>query len=271
MHASTNAPARQPALYLPHGAGPCFFMDWDPPGMWDPLAGWLRGALADLPSRPQAILMISAHWEAAQFTVGSSPAPGMLFDYSGFPAHTYQFRYASPGSPELAARVRERLATAGLPVVEDAQRGYDHGTFIPLMLMAPEADIPVVQLSLRSGLDPLEHARAGRALQPLRDEGVLLVGSGMSYHNMRGYRRVESGPVSERFDAWLTETTAIDDPEERGATLARWAQHPDGRASHPREEHLMPLMVAAGSGASGGRRVFSDRVMETVVSAFRFD
>jgi aromatic ring-opening dioxygenase catalytic subunit (LigB family) len=260
-----------PTLYIPHGAGPCFFMDWNPPDMWTRMGDWLRNAIAALPARPGAIVMISAHWEEPRYTVGSAERPGMLFDYSGFPPHTYAFSYASPGSPALAARVRSLLAAAGLPEGEDRARGYDHGMFIPLMLMAPEADIPVIQLSLRAGLDPVEHVAAGRALAPLRDEGVFLVGSGMSYHNMRGYGRRESGPVSDRFDAWLTETVAIADPGARAEALGAWASHPDGRASHPREEHLIPLMVVAGSaGEAPGRRVFSDRVMETTVSAFQF-
>jgi aromatic ring-opening dioxygenase catalytic subunit (LigB family) len=266
-----SAPGRVPALYIPHGAGPCFFMDWNPPDMWNRMGAWLRGAITSLPVRPSAIVMVSAHWEQPAYTVGSAARPGMLFDYSGFPPHTYQFSYASPGSPALAERVRSLLAAAGLPQAEDAQRGYDHGMFIPLMLMAPDADIPVVQLSLRAGLDPAEHVAAGRALAPLRDEGVLVIGSGMSYHNMRGYGRPESGPVSDRFDAWLTETVALTDPDARAEALGRWAGHPDGRASHPREEHLIPLMVVAGSaGEAPGRRVFSDRVMETTVSAFQF-
>lgn len=125
--------------------------------------------------------------------------------------------------------------------------------------MAPDADIPVVQLSLRAGLDAAEHEAVGRALRPLRDEGVLIVGSGMRFHNMRGYGKPAFGPVSERFDAWPTETIAIVDPDVRAATLAHWAEHPDGRPSHPREEHLMPSMVVVGSaGASAGRRVCSD-------------
>ena len=263
---------RMPTLYLPHGAGPCFFMDWQPADTWQRTAAWLRGAMADLPARPSAIVVISAHWEEPSFTVGSAARPGLLFDYSGFPPHTYALRYAPPGSPSLAARVRELIAAAGLPHAVDATRGHDHGTFIPLMLMAPTADIPVVQLSLRSGLDAMEHQALGRALMPLRDEGVFVVGSGMSFHNLRGYGKPEYGPVSDRFDAWLDASVRIADGAARAAALAAWERHPDGRASHPREEHLIPLMVVAGAAGDGaGRRVFSDRVMETTVSAFRFD
>jgi len=263
--------ARLPALYIPHGAGPCFFMDWQPADTWTRMGDWLRGVMDGLPERPRAIVVISAHWEMPAYTVGNAARPGMLFDYSGFPAHTYAFDYASPGDPALAARVRALLEQAGLPNDADDTRGYDHGVFVPLMLMAPEADIPVIQLSLRIGLDAAEHAAVGRALAPLRDEGVYLVGSGMSYHNMRGYGRPESAAVSDRFDAWLTETVAIADAGARNAALAGWDRHPDGRASHPREEHLIPLMVVAGTSDAPGRRVFSDRVLETTVSAFQFD
>ena len=266
---------RLPALYLPHGAGPCFFMDWSPPDTWTRMAAWLRGSMRDLPARPSAILVVSAHWETPHYAVQSGAAPGLLFDYSGFPEHTYRLRYPAPGDPVLARRVRALLDQAGLPNAEDGERGYDHGVFIPLLLMAPEADIPVVQLSLRAGLDAREHAAMGRALAPLRDEGVFIVGSGMSFHNMRGYRDPRYTPVSDRFDAWLTETVAIEDGAARAEALARWHEHPDGRASHPREEHLIPLMVIAGTAGangerSGGTRVFSDRVLETTVSAFQF-
>jgi aromatic ring-opening dioxygenase catalytic subunit (LigB family) len=227
--------------------------------------------MAELPVRPSSILLVSAHWETPTYALQSGTRPGMLFDYSGFPDHTYRLSFAPPGSPLLAGRARELLSMAGLPTSEDDQRAYDHGAFIPLLLMAPDADIPVVQLSLRAGLDAQEHTAAGRALAPLRDEGVFIVGSGMSFHNMRGYGKPQFGPVSDRFDAWLTETVAIDDGRKRGDALARWHEQPDGRASHPREEHLLPLMVVAGSaGNVGGTRAFSDRVMETTVSAFRF-
>lgn len=266
-----STPARMPALYIPHGAGPCFFMEWTPPDTWKRMGTFLRDTMSTLPEKPAAILMVSAHWEMPHYTVGSAERPGMLFDYSGFPPHTYQLSYAPSGSPALAARVRTLLSAAGLPNDEDRERAYDHGMFIPLLLMAPGADIPVVQLSVRAGLDAREHEAVGHALAPLRDEGVFIVGSGMSFHNMRGYGDARFGPISDRFDAWLTETVGIGDAAARGAALARWHEHPEGRLSHPREEHLIPLMVVAGSaGDVAGRRVFSDRVMETTVSAFQF-
>ena len=144
--------------------------------------------------------------------------------------------------------------------------------FIPLLLMYPQADIPVVQLSLRADLDPAAHLEAGRALAPLREEGVLIVGSGMSFHNMRGYGDPRFGPISDEFDRWLT--AAVESaPAARDAQLRQWAQAPSARLSHPpqREEHLIPLMVTAGAGTeASGRRIFSDRVLETTLSAYRF-
>lgn len=215
--------ARLPALYIPHGAGPCFFMDWQPQDTWTRMADWLRGTIKGLPEKPRAILVVSAHWEMPAYTVGSAPRPGMLFDYSGFPEHTYRFDYASPGDPPLAARVRALLDAAGLPNDADDTRGYDHGVFVPLMLMAPDADIPVIQLSLRIGLDAAEHAAVGRALAPLRDEGVYIVGSGMSYHNMRGYaapspRRCPSASTHGSAKASRSPRATVATPRSRSGT-----------------------------------------------------
>src|SRR3569623_2237346 len=175
-----------------------------PAGTWDKTAAWLKGLVAGLPERPKAILVVSGHWEATQFTVGSAARPPMIFDYYGFPEETYRLRFDAPGSPALAKRVRELLGEAGFPTSEDAERGYDHGVFVPLKLAVPDADIPVVQLSLRSDLDPQAHLAAGRALAPLRNEGVLIVGSGMSWHNMRGFTPAFTAK-SQAIDARLGE------------------------------------------------------------------
>ncbi len=259
-----------PSFFLPHGAGPCFFMDWTPPEAWDRMAAYLRGLADGLPARPKAVLVVSAHWLAPAFTVTSAAAPELIFDYYGFPEHTYRLTYPAPGDPALAARVVELLQGAGLPAAEDAGRGFDHGVFIPLKLVLPEADVPVVALSLRADLDPAAHLAAGRALAPLREEGVLILGSGMSFHNMRGYGDPRFTAPSESFDAWLTEIAA--EPAARDQALAAWAEAPGGLQSHPcgQEEHLLPLMVAAGAGGPG-RRDFTDRIMEVALSAFRFD
>lgn len=263
--------ARLPTLYIPHGGGPCFFMDWNPPDTWDRMAAWLRGLAADIGERPRAVLLISGHWEEPRVAVNTQAAPPLLFDYYGFPPHTYQLRYPAPGDPALAARVQELLAGGGVPTRAETERGLDHGVFVPFMLIYPQADVPIVQISLHASLDAAAHLALGALLEPLRDEGVLIVGSGMSYHNMRGLMGAGNpGADSERFDTWL-DAACTAAPAERTRLLTNWQQAPAARASHPREEHLLPLMVVAGAGGNdAGRRVFHDRVMGATVSAFAF-
>jgi aromatic ring-opening dioxygenase catalytic subunit (LigB family) len=235
------------------------------------MAEWLRSIPGSLPAAPAALLVVSGHWEAPVPTVTSSAAPPLIYDYSGFPQSTYELTWPAPGSPELATRVQQLLGSAGIDAREDGERGFDHGVFIPLKVAYPEARIPTVQLSLRAGLDPAEHIAMGRALAPLRDEGVLLVGSGMSYHNLRGLMAPGTPKVSARFDDWLATTIAAT-PTERDALLTMWSRAPMARDCHPREEHLLPLMVIVGAaGAARGRQVLRDEVMGAVVSAFRFD
>lgn len=241
-----------------------------PPDTWDRTAEWLRSIEGSLPEKPTSLLVISAHWEEEEPTVMTSPAPPLFFDYYGFPKHTYELTWPAPGSPELAARVRALLSKAGIASKEDPKRGFDHGVFVPLKVAFPDAKIPTVQLSLRAGLDPEEHLAIGRALAPLRDEGVLIVGSGMSYHNMRGLMTGGGAADSKRFDDWLA-STVTRSATERDAALGSWAKAPSGQASHPREEHLIPLMVAAGAaGEDPGARVFVDTPMNATISAVRF-
>ncbi len=261
-----------PTLFIPHGGGPCFFMDWDPPHTWAKMGDWLRGLERHAGARPDALVVISAHWETPVFTVNTARDPGLLYDYHGFPEHTYRITWPAAGSPELAARIRTLLEASGIANAGDGQRGLDHGVFIPLKLAFPQADIPVVQLSLRQDLDPAAHLALGQALAPLRNEGVLLIGSGMSYHNMR-HRPAPDGsidPQSQAFDAWLAESAALTG-ETRAARLARWLEAPGARFSHPREEHLLPLHVVAGAaGDEPGERVYSENLMGSAQSAFRF-
>jgi len=205
----------------------------------------LVGIAAELGGKPKAVLMVTGHWEERDFTVSTSAQPGMVYDYSGFPPHTYQVSYPAPGEPAVAARALALLAAAGVPARADDRRGYDHGTFTPLVAMYPDADVPVVQVSIKAGYDPAAHLAAGRALAPLRAEGVLIVGSGLSYHNLR-----EMGPMakdtSKRFDDWL-QATMVAEPAERTARLIAWDRAPDARRAHPAEDHLVPLMVAVGA------------------------
>lgn len=264
---------RMPAFYIPHGAGPCFFMDWNPADTWNGMAGFLRGIAATLPQRPRAIVLVSGHWLAPDFRLTGHARPPLVFDYYGFPAHTYELSYPAPGNPELAGQVAARLARAGTPADVDEARGFDHGVFIPLKLVFPGADIPVVQLSLRSDLDPAAHLEAGRALAGLRDEGVLVIGSGMSFHNMRGYGDARYAPMSARFDDWLTDAVQAAPPR-RSELLRDWSRAPHARDCHPpgAEEHLLPLMVAAGAAVDApGRKVYSEQVLGTTISGFRFD
>ncbi len=175
----------QPTYFINHGGGPCFFLEPGPMrDTWSELETYLQGFVGALDERPRAILVISGHWEEARPTVNAGAEPGLLFDYSGFPAHTYRLTWPAPGAPDLAARVRGLLGAAGIESGSNTSRGWDHGVFVPMKVMFPRADIPTVQLSLQHGLDPETHLAVGRALTPLRHEGVLIVGSGQTYHNI---------------------------------------------------------------------------------------
>lgn len=243
---------RMPVVFVPHGGGPWPFVDVGfPPEDVATLADYLRTVQAVPADRPRALLVVSAHWEEADPTVMTSPRPPMLYDYFGFPPESYQITWPAPGDPQLAGRVRTLLEAAGLQTAADATRGFDHGTFIPLKLAYPDADVPAIQLSLKRGLDPAEHVRIGRALAPLRDEGIFIIGSGMTFHNLRAFRDPRSHAVSETFDAWLQQSMT-QDADERNDALTRWAEAPAARFAHPREEHLIPLMVV--SGAAGADR-----------------
>ena len=264
---------RQPAIFLPHGGGPCFFMDWT----WGPADTWLKtrqfleSLAGSLPEQPKAILVVSGHWEEPVFTASAVAEPKLIFDYSGFPEHTYRLTWPAPGDPELANRVDALLKASGLPSATSPTRGFDHGVFVPLKVAFPEARIPVVTLSLVASLDPTMHLAAGRALMPLRDEGVLIVASGMSFHNLRAYFNPETTQRAREFDRWLT--TAVESPgKTRAELLQEWKQAPFAKFAHPREEHLLPLFVAAGAGGDApGKRVFTDEPMGAAISAYRFD
>jgi len=265
---------RQPALFIPHGGGPWPFMeDSGPPGMWEGLRSFLEGIEASLPAPPKAFVVISAHWETERPTVDADAAPRMLFDYYGFPKHTYALSYPAPGAPALARRVRAMLDEAGIACDEARGRGFDHGVFIPMMLIHPQADTPVLQMSLQKGASVAWHLQIGRALAPLREEGVLMLGSGMSYHNLREFFSPDAGPrtAAKSFDDWLTQTLLLDDTQARDNRLEDWLDAPGARASHPTPEHLEPLFVIAGAaGDDRGRRVFHGQCWGKAVSGFAF-
>lgn len=234
------------------------------------MGDFLSRVVADLPERPRAILVVSGHWEEPRFTVHRGARPDLLYDYGGFPAHTYELEWKAPGAPELADRAADLLEAAGFSAGEESERGWDHGVFIPLKVAVPDADIPTLQLSLRRDLDAAAHVAAGRALAPLREEGVLIIGSGMSFHNMAA-RDGRVQRVADEFDAALTAAATDPDPAVRDAKLAAWRDFPHARTAHPREEHLLPLMVAAGAGGEDrGSHIFRDHVIGWTVSAYRF-
>jgi aromatic ring-opening dioxygenase catalytic subunit (LigB family) len=236
-------PTRLPTFFLSHAGGP-----------WPYLTGKIRETFARLESslkelpqqvgdKPKAILVISGHWEEKDFEVMSNPWPPMLYDYCGFP-ETRKIRYAAPGSPELAHHVYSLIYGAGLPTRLNSERGFDHGTYSLLAVSHPKADVPVIQVSIRRDYDPASHLDLGRALAPLRDEGVLIIGSGSSYHNFNPkYPREES----ELFDSWLKQTLVDSQPEQRVERLLDWEVAPSARAAQPEEDHLVPLFVAVGA------------------------
>ena len=180
-----------------------------------------------------------------RFTVQTHPHPPMYYDYGGFPEFTYHIEYPAPGAPDVAERVVDLLGASDIPVHRDRERGFDHGVFAPFAVVYPDADVPIVQLSIKRSFDPAEHLAAGRALAPLRDEGILIVGSGFTYHNLRNFGAGAAVP-SQAFDDWLSAAMAAA-PDERSRLLAEWHRAPSARIAHPREDHLIPLLVAVGA------------------------
>ncbi len=267
----TQTNSLMPVLFVPHGGGPMPLLG---EANHRELTAFMQSVSTDLP-RPKAILVITAHWEEAVATISSNSAPGMFYDYYGFPPESYQFKYPASGSPELAQTIASLLSAAGIQSQLDPQRDFDHGTFVPLMLMYPQADIPVVQLSLLKNLNPLAHIALGEALAPLREQGVLIVGSGMSFHNMQAFFSGNSTtPVrSEQFDSWLTDTLTSVNVSliEKKSRLADWKVAPDARFCHPREEHLLPLHVCFGAGSLvsiNAAKIYSGFLFNTKISAF---
>jgi aromatic ring-opening dioxygenase catalytic subunit (LigB family) len=239
--------ALMPVVYLPHGGGPM-------PLLGEPnhqeLSNYLRIFALDIP-KPDAVLVISAHWEETTASVSSKAEPGMYYDYSGFPPESYEFIYPAPGQPSLAEKIVSLLRAGGVAARLDPLRDYDHGTFVPLMLAYPNAEIPVVQLSLLNSLDPAAHIAMGEAIASLREQGVLIIGSGLSFHNMREFFSSNSSTParSREFDTWLNRIICSEGLSyaERKLALINWAQAPEARFCHPREEHLLPMMVCFGA------------------------
>ncbi|MGY5805618.1 DODA-type extradiol aromatic ring-opening family dioxygenase [Rhizobium sp. LEGMi12c] len=238
---------RLPTFFISHGGGPWPYMSGEFRNNFDKLEQSLIEMRAELGNTVRAILVVSGHWEEQGFSISSGAHPGMVYDYHGFPEYLYHIKYGAPGEPELAKRVQALLHARGIEAGLDPTRGFDHGTFSILKPLYPEESIPVVQLSLDAGYDPALHLEVGRALAPLRDEGVLIIGSGLSYHNLPAMRGKEGYEPSRQFDAWLQQTLIHSSPYDRAKLLLEWEQAPSARAAHPREDHLIPLMVAVGA------------------------
>ena len=256
--------SRFPTFYISHGGGPCFFMP-DPRGAWTGLGNFLRDLPRSLSRRPAAILVVSAHWEESRIHVGAAARPELIYDYYGFPDYTYELEYPAAGAPAIAHRVGVALAEHGIDHVVDAEHGWDHGVFVPLKVMYPEAEVPIVAMSLRADLDPAHHIAVGQALESLRDD-VVIIGSGSSFHNLSNFDPVPA----QRFDDWLAETLVEPGPE-RQRRLNSWESAPGARAAHPREEHLLPLMVAVGAADDEpGQAVFRGPVLGVTMSCWRF-
>lgn len=257
-------------VYLSHGGGPL-------PILGDEGHKAMVKFMLQLPDQlhqPELILVISAHWEEKTATLLGAEKPVMLYDYYGFPAQAYEIQYPAPGNPVDAKRIAELLEKNHIPAKIDVQRGFDHGLFIPLKLMYPEADIPCLQLSLIAGLNPAVHIALGKALRELKTENILVIGSGFSFHNMRAFSwdsKAEPDLANDAFQDWLIETCSADFSEtEREQRLVDWAKAPAARYCHPREEHLLPLHVCQGMAGKPAKLIFDDLILGKRGVAFKW-
>ena len=248
-------------VYLSHGGGPL-------PILGDASHKAMVNFMLQLPSmlrKPDAILVISAHWEESTATLLGAPTPPMFYDYYGFPDEAYEITYPAPGSPELANRIASLLLKHNISARLDPQRGFDHGLFIPLKLMYPQADIPSLQLSLLRGLNPTAHIALGRALRELMYENILVIGSGFSFHNMRAFswQGINTpDQANDAFQNWLIEVCAGPiSQSEREQFLIEWQKAPSARYCHPREEHLLPLHVCLGMAGKPASTIFDDYIL----------
>lgn len=256
-----NSATKAQIVYFSHGGGPL-------PILGDPghkaMVDFMTGLPSQL-SKPDLILVISAHWEESAATLLGAQNPAMFYDYYGFPEQAYEINYPAPGSPEYARRIAGLLQENNIPACIDAQRGFDHGLFIPLKMMYPLADIPCIQLSLLRGLNAGAHIDLGNALRGLLDENILVIGSGFSFHNMRAFSWQGMGapdPANEAFQDWLIEVCTGALPQsEREQRLIDWEKAPSARYCHPREEHLLPLHVCLGMADRPARLIFDDQIL----------
>ncbi len=248
-------------VYFSHGGGPL-------PILGDASHQAMIDFMTRLPSqltKPDAILVISAHWEESAATLLGAQTPPMFYDYYGFPDAAYAIQYPAPGDPALANRIAGILKENAIPARIDPDRGFDHGLFIPLKMMYPAADIPALQLSLLRGLNPAAHIALGKALRPLLPENILVIGSGFSFHNLRAFSwegTDASDPANDAFQNWLIEGNTGSIPQaERERRMVEWEKAPAARYCHPREEHLLPLHVCLGMANAAAKLVFDDKIL----------
>lgn len=234
----TPMTATMPVLFQAHGAPPLL----DDPGWIAELAAWGQA----LP-RPSAIVVVSAHWEERPVAIGATQPVPLIYDFYGFPERFYRLQYPAPGAPAVAQRIRALLAAAKIPCIDEPARGLDHGSYIPLLCMYPAADIPVLQISLPSE-QPAELFAMGRALAPLRREGVLIIGSGFLTHNLRALSLRKTPAWASEFDAWSADVIARHDID---ALLDYRQRAPGVQESLPSHEHFVPVIVAAGAAGEG--------------------
>jgi 4,5-DOPA dioxygenase extradiol len=256
-------------LFIPHGAGPLPLLE---DGSHHAMIDLLKTVTPDL-GQPSAIVVISAHWEEHHVTITSGKTPSLIYDYSGFPAEAYEIKYPAPGKPALANKIYNLLRESNIEANLDDERGFDHGLFVPLKIMFPDASIPCVQLSLVKTLDPETHIKIGKALNDLRKENILVIGSGFSFHNLNAFfsrSADKTDAKNEAFEHWLIDTcTNVDITDnDRETRLIHWREAPFARYCHPREEHLLPLHVCYGFSSSVAKLVFDGKVAGKKASAF---
>lgn len=250
-----------PALFVNHGGGPLPLLgDKDHVG----LTVFLRDEVKKHVNLKEvkAIILVTAHWEEDDVTISSGKHHDMYFDYYGFPPESYEYKYDAPGDPDTAERIHEALKKAGIRSKLDPQRGWDHGVFVPMMLINPAADIPIIQISVLNSQDPERHYQLGKVLYEFRKEGIAVFGSGMSYHNMREFRysRNNNKVVNKEFDDYLLKVCTAEDEQARRDGLLVWREQTGATEAHPirAAEHLMPLLVIAGAGGSKpAERIFN--------------
>ena len=260
-----------PIIYLPHGGGPLPLLG---ESNHKGLIEFIKQLGAKVP-QPDSIIVVSAHWEEETVSVSSHLTPPMIYDYYGFSPESYQIEYSAPGNYELALNIVDKLKRFGINAKTDDKRGFDHGTFVPLKLLFPQANIPVVQLSLNSDLNPESQIQLGECIAELANQNILIIGSGMSFHNLNVLMSNDPKVLqkSQQFDDWLNVSVLSKelDWQQKQLRLINWQEAPHARFAHPREEHLMPLHVCFGAAKKLGfkaKSIFNQIFLNTRVSGF---